>query len=138
MDYDGVLGCLRLADDRIPELLELAHEVRRRWCGEEVEVEGIVSLKTGGCPEDCHCCSQSGRFPTPVRAALLELLSAMPLPSACVREAGFTSTELEHISKQKPTSGDLLFDLKTAKGRHKALDLAGRRGFARREVALNA
>ena len=73
MDYDGVLGCLRLADDRIPELLELAHEVRRRWCGEEVEVEGIVSLKTGGCPEDCHFCSQSGRFPTPVRAALLDI-----------------------------------------------------------------
>jgi len=24
-----------------------------RWCGPEVEVEGIVSLKTGGCPEDC-------------------------------------------------------------------------------------
>ena len=31
-----------------------------RWCGPEVEVEGIVSLKTGGCPEDCHFCSQSG------------------------------------------------------------------------------
>ena len=43
----------------------LAHEVRMRWCGPEVEVEGIVSLKTGGCPEDCHFCSQSGRFETP-------------------------------------------------------------------------
>ena len=36
-----------------------------RWCGPEVEVEGIVSLKTGGCPEDCHFCSQSGQFPSP-------------------------------------------------------------------------
>jgi len=46
-----------------------------RWCGPDVEVEGIVSLKTGGCPEDCHFCSQSGRFDTPVRAARLDLPS---------------------------------------------------------------
>jgi biotin synthase len=38
-----------------------------------VEVEGIISLKTGGCPEDCHFCSQSGRFPTPVRSAWLDI-----------------------------------------------------------------
>jgi biotin synthase len=64
---------LRLGDDRLEELLGLAHEVRMRWCGPEVEVEGIVSLKTGGCPEDCHFCSQSGRFPTPVRSAWLDI-----------------------------------------------------------------
>ena len=42
-------------------------------CGPEVEVEGIVSVKTGGCPEDCHFCSQSGRFASPVRAAWLDI-----------------------------------------------------------------
>ena len=68
-----ILEVLRLGDDRLAELLALAHEVRMRWCGPEVEVEGIVSLKTGGCPEDCHFCSQSGRFPTPVRSAWLDI-----------------------------------------------------------------
>ncbi|GAA5159665.1 biotin synthase BioB [Amycolatopsis dongchuanensis] len=68
-----VLDVLSLGDDRLPELLALAHEVRMRWCGPEVEVEGIVSLKTGGCPEDCHFCSQSGRFPSPVRSAWLDI-----------------------------------------------------------------
>jgi biotin synthase len=34
----------------------------------EVEVEGILSAKTGGCPEDCHFCSQSARFSSPVAA----------------------------------------------------------------------
>ncbi|TVT16734.1 biotin synthase BioB [Amycolatopsis rhizosphaerae] len=68
-----VLEVLRLGDDRLSELLALAHEVRMRWCGPEVEVEGIISLKTGGCPEDCHFCSQSGRFPTPVRSAWLDI-----------------------------------------------------------------
>jgi biotin synthase len=65
--------CLRLPDDRLGDLLELAHRVRMRWCGPEVEVEGIVSVKTGGCPEDCHFCSQSGVFDSPVRAAWLDI-----------------------------------------------------------------
>ena len=41
----------------------------------EVEVEGIVSLKTGGCPEDCHFCSQSGLFTSPVRSAWIDIPS---------------------------------------------------------------
>jgi biotin synthase len=68
-----VLQVLRLPDDRVPDLLALAHEVRLRWCGDAVEVEGIVSMKTGGCPEDCHFCSQSGLFDSPVRAARLDI-----------------------------------------------------------------
>jgi biotin synthase len=67
------LAVLHLAEDRLAELLALAHEVRMRWCGPEVEVEGIVSVKTGGCPEDCHFCSQSGQFNSPVRAVWLDI-----------------------------------------------------------------
>jgi biotin synthase len=73
LDEADILACLLLPDDDLPELLALAHEVRRTWCGDEVEVEGIVSVKTGGCPEDCHFCSQSGLFDTPVRAARLDI-----------------------------------------------------------------
>jgi biotin synthase len=73
LSEEQILRVLRLGDDRLEDLLALAHEVRTRWCGPEVEVEGIVSVKTGGCPEDCHFCSQSGLFPTPVRAAWLDI-----------------------------------------------------------------
>jgi biotin synthase len=73
LDEAGLLACLELPDEAIPELLEIAHAVRRTWCGDEVEVEGIVSVKTGGCPEDCHFCSQSGQFQSPVRAASLDV-----------------------------------------------------------------
>jgi biotin synthase len=73
LSEEQLLAVLRLGDDRLEELLELAHQVRMRWCGPEVEVEGIVSVKTGGCPEDCHFCSQSGRFPSPVRSAWLDI-----------------------------------------------------------------
>ncbi|MGH3317832.1 MAG: biotin synthase BioB [Nocardioidaceae bacterium] len=73
LDQAALVEVLTLPDDRVPELLELAHEVRMRWCGPEVEVEGIVSLKTGGCPEDCHFCSQSGQFESPVRSVWLNV-----------------------------------------------------------------
>jgi biotin synthase len=75
LDQDQVLRVLQLPDDRLEELLALAHEVRMKWCGPEVEVEGIISLKTGGCPEDCHFCSQSGLFASPVRSAWLDIPS---------------------------------------------------------------
>ena len=73
LDEAQALAVLELPDERVPDALALAHEVRMRWCGPAVEVEGIVSIKTGGCPEDCHFCSQSGRFETPVRAVRLDI-----------------------------------------------------------------
>jgi biotin synthase len=73
LDEAQVLAVLNLADESLDDLLALAHEVRMRWCGPEVEVEGIVSIKTGGCPEDCHFCSQSGQFTSPVRSVWLDI-----------------------------------------------------------------
>ena len=75
LNQEQILQVLQLPDDRLEELLALGHEVRTRWCGPEVEVEGIISLKTGGCPEDCHFCSQSGLFASPVRSAWLDIPS---------------------------------------------------------------
>jgi biotin synthase len=73
LDERQALAVLELPDERVGDALALAHEVRMRWCGPAIEVEGIVSIKTGGCPEDCHFCSQSGRFETPVRAVRLDI-----------------------------------------------------------------
>ena len=75
LDEAQTLQVLQLPDEAVDDALALAHEVRMRHCGPEVEVEGIVSIKTGGCPEDCHFCSQSGRFETPVRAVKLDIPS---------------------------------------------------------------
>ncbi|MGL4339812.1 MAG: biotin synthase BioB [Rhodoglobus sp.] len=73
LSEEQVLQILQLGDERLPEALQLAHEVRLRYCGDDVEVEGIVSIKTGGCPEDCHFCSQSGVFDSPVRSVWLDI-----------------------------------------------------------------
>lgn len=90
LDLDGVLAVLRCSDEELPEYLAVAHEVRMTWCGPEVEVEGIVSLKTGGCPEDCHFCSQSGLFTSPVRAVWLDIPS---LVEAAKQTAATGATE---------------------------------------------
>ncbi|MEV0130056.1 biotin synthase BioB [Dactylosporangium sp. NPDC050688] len=90
LDLDGVLAVLRCSDEELPEYLAIAHEVRMTWCGPEVEVEGIVSLKTGGCPEDCHFCSQSGLFTSPVRAVWLDIPS---LVEAAKQTAATGATE---------------------------------------------
>ncbi|MDE9366113.1 biotin synthase BioB [Luteipulveratus sp. YIM 133132] len=73
LDQGQILEVLQTSDEELEALLALAHEVRMRYNGPDVEVEGIVSLKTGGCPEDCHFCSQSGQFTSPVRSVWLNI-----------------------------------------------------------------
>jgi biotin synthase len=68
LDGAELAALAALPDGAVMNLAALAHQVRLAWCGPEVEVEGILSAKTGGCPEDCHFCSQSSRFDTPVKA----------------------------------------------------------------------
>ena len=65
---DELAVLAHVPDTAVPSLAALAHDVRLAWCGPEVEVEGILSAKTGGCPEDCHFCSQSSKFETQVLA----------------------------------------------------------------------
>ena len=42
---DQVLAVLSLPTERLSDALKLAHDVRMRWCGPEVEIEGIVSIR---------------------------------------------------------------------------------------------
>ncbi|MBI2705099.1 MAG: biotin synthase BioB [Actinobacteria bacterium] len=68
LSLDELAQLASLPDSVVPSVAALAHEVRLAWCGPDVEVEGILSAKTGGCPEDCHFCSQSAKFETQVLA----------------------------------------------------------------------
>jgi biotin synthase len=67
LDASELAAVAALDDASVPALGALAHAVRLEWCGPEVEVEGILSAKTAGCPEDCSFCSQSARFESPLR-----------------------------------------------------------------------
>jgi len=79
-----------LPDEHLPELIQLAHRVRLAWMGPAVEVESIISAKTGGCPEDCTFCSQSARYTTDVvREPMLPASSLVALARE-TREMGGT------------------------------------------------
>lgn len=73
LNQDELVQVLRCSDDELKMLADIAHQTRLQWCGPDVSVEGIISIKTGGCPEDCHFCSQSGLFESPVRAVRLNI-----------------------------------------------------------------
>jgi biotin synthase len=90
--HAGELADLATVDDEdVPALAALAHQVRLAWCGPTVEIEGILSAKTGGCPEDCQFCAQSARFDTPVQAT--PFLDAREVLAAARETAALGATE---------------------------------------------
>lgn len=56
-------------------LLELVYEaatVHRQWHNpEEVQISTLLSVKTGGCPEDCSYCGQAARYHTDIKVQAL-------------------------------------------------------------------
>ena len=116
-----------LTPDRVPELCALAHRVRLAHCGPEVSVESIVSAKTGGCSEDCAFCSQSARFPTPVRAAWLDVDGMV---EAARRSQAAGATEFCIVVAVRGPDERLLEPHARGHGRHQARD-AGCRSPAR-------
>jgi biotin synthase len=91
LSRDELAALAALPDADVPALAEAAHAVRRAWCGDVVEIEGILSAKTGGCPEDCHFCSQSSRFDSPVKA--VPLLSHAEVVAAARETAELGASE---------------------------------------------
>ena len=54
------------------DLLFEAQKVHRLWFDpNQVQMSTLLSIKTGGCPEDCSYCSQSVRFDTGLNASPL-------------------------------------------------------------------
>ena len=54
------------------ELVFRAAEVHRRWFDPaEVQLSQLLSVKTGGCAENCGYCSQSSHFDTGLKATKL-------------------------------------------------------------------
>jgi biotin synthase len=66
---DEILALLRLP---FPELIYAAQSIHRRHFDPgRIELAQLLSIKTGGCPEDCGYCGQSAHFETGVKASKL-------------------------------------------------------------------
>ena len=50
---------ITLPDERLPEALRAAFEVRKVYYGKRVKICVLQNARSGLCPEDCHYCSQS-------------------------------------------------------------------------------
>ncbi|WP_421850110.1 biotin synthase BioB [Novosphingobium sp.] len=78
-----------LFDLPFTELLFRAAEVHRRHHRpDEVQLCTLLSIKTGGCPEDCGYCSQSVKADSGVEATKLMEVQAVLQSAAQARDAG--------------------------------------------------
>ena len=72
-----------------PELVFRAQAVHRRHFDPcEVQISTLLSIKTGGCPEDCGYCPQSAQHDTDVAAARLMQVEAVLAEARAARDLG--------------------------------------------------
>ncbi len=73
------------------DLLFQAQTVHRRhFDANKVQLSQLLSIKTGGCPEDCKYCPQSARYDTGVKAEKLMEIEAVIEAAKAAKEAGAT------------------------------------------------
>jgi biotin synthase len=73
------------------DLLQRAHAVHRaHHDANAVQVSTLLSIKTGGCPEDCAYCPQASRYHTGVKAEKLMSLDAVLDKARAAKDAGAT------------------------------------------------
>jgi biotin synthase len=90
-----------------PELMFRAAQVHRdNFDPSEVQISTLLSIKTGGCPEDCAYCPQSARFDTGVKAEKLMDLDAV-LAEARAAKAGGASRFCMGAAWRSPKDRDL-------------------------------
>ena len=61
---------------------------RRHFDPAEVQISTLLSIKTGGCPEDCAYCPQSARYHTGVEAEKLMALDTVLAEARAAKSAG--------------------------------------------------
>src|SRR6202171_5161561 len=71
------------------ELIFRAQTLHRKYFdAREVQISTLLSIKTGGCPEDCAYCPQSARYDTGVKAEKLLDLDAVVREAQAAQAAG--------------------------------------------------
>src|ERR1700756_891342 len=72
-----------------PELLFRAQSAHRaHFDPTEVQISTLLSIKTGGCPEDCGYCTQSVHNDTGLKATRLMDVDAVLADARAARDAG--------------------------------------------------
>jgi biotin synthase len=78
-----------LFDLPFPDLIFHAQRIHRmHFDPREVQISTLLSIKTGGCPEDCAYCPQSARYDTGVKAEKLMEVEAVLAEARAAKAAG--------------------------------------------------
>src|SRR5262249_14920700 len=78
-------------DQPLPELILRAAEVHRAHHDfRDIQRCALLSIKTGGCPEDCAYCAQSARYQTGVPATPLLSVAEVKERAAQAKRLGAT------------------------------------------------
>ena len=81
----------QLLDLPFMELLYRAQTVHRQhWPDGEIELATLLSVKTGGCPENCGYCPQAAEFDTGVKAEKLMSVEEVTRAAKAAQDAGAT------------------------------------------------
>jgi biotin synthase len=106
--HDWTRGEIRaLFDLPFPELMFRAQSAHRaNFDPTEVQISTLLSIKTGGCPEDCAYCPQSARYDTGVRAEKLMAIETV-LAEARAAKAGGASRFCMGAAWRSPKDRDL-------------------------------
>src|SRR5712672_3043842 len=73
------------------DLIHRAQTIHRtHFDANEVQMSTLLSIKTGGCPEDCGYCSQSAHFDTGLKASKLMGVEEVLVQARAARDAGAT------------------------------------------------
>src|SRR3954471_1189560 len=71
------------------DLLYRAQQVHRHhFAANELQLSTLLSIKTGGCPEDCAYCPQAARYDTGVKAEKLMSLGAVVAEARAAKASG--------------------------------------------------
>ncbi|RXZ31005.1 biotin synthase BioB [Oxalobacteraceae bacterium CAVE-383] len=80
-----------LFDMPLMDLLFQAQTVHRQhWPAGDIELATLLSVKTGGCPENCGYCPQSSAFDTGVKAQKLMAVDEVVRAAQAAKDAGAT------------------------------------------------
>ena len=86
-----ILAARELYELPFNDLLFQAHSVHREnFAPNQIQLSKLLSIKTGGCPEDCGYCSQSARYATGLKPSKLMQVEHVVAEARKAKDGGAT------------------------------------------------
>lgn len=77
--------------EELPFLTHAADTLRRRFCGNKMDLCSLINAKSGLCPEDCKFCAQSSRYKTDCKVFPLVSVEKMVNQAKEAKRSGATN-----------------------------------------------